>query len=102
MGELESLKDAVARISKILNELGIDHSVEIRAKKPDDNHQCSMNNRIRFGKDKDSCLCEVEDRDIEWHLRVAKENVAKSDPKWGERDKEWQDAVQAEWDRRGL
>lgn len=57
--------------------------------------------RVRFGKSKGKYLDEIDDQDLEYHLRAARKTVEAKDPKWGEANEAWLAAVEAEVARRG-
>lgn len=55
---------------------------------------------VPFGKMKGKRLCEIPDADVEYHLKAATKAVALNDPTWGEKNKAWLAACQAEASRR--
>ncbi len=57
--------------------------------------------RVRFGKSKGKYLDEIDDQDLAYHHMAARKTVEANDPKWGEANKAWLVAVEAEVARRG-
>lgn len=61
----------------------------------------SRRTQVRFGRSKGKHLCELEAKDLEYHLAAAKKAVEANDPKWHEHNLGWLSLVEAELARRG-
>lgn len=60
----------------------------------------STRTRVRFGKSKGKYLCDIDDADLNWQHAAARKSVDANDPKWGQQNQEWFQAVDEEVARR--